>query len=193
MSTVAASREITPDDLLRMEDQGKGFELVNGELKELPVSRKSSRVAGLFCTHLENYCFAHQPAWLFPENTSFQCFPDDPRRVRRPDTSLILHSRMTAEEYDEGGHCPIVPDLVVEVISPNDVADEVEEKIAEWLAAGVRLLWEVYPNTRVVRAHRPDGTIALHRAADTLTADPVLSGFAVPVADLFRLPDGSAG
>lgn len=189
MST-SATTPITPDDLLRMPDEGKGFELVNGELKELNVSRESSRVAGQIYNRLENYCAAGNPAWVFPEGTSYRCFADDPTRVRRPDTSLIALARMTANQYHEDGHCPIAPDIAVEVVSPNDIADEVAEKIAEWLAAGVKLLWEVYPNTRAVRAHRPDGTITLLRTADTLTAADLLPGFACPVADLFRLPGG---
>jgi Uma2 family endonuclease len=188
MSTTATRPPVTPDDLLRMPDSGKGFELVNGELKELSVSRKSSHVAGEIYLRVKLHSNANQPGWVFPEGTSYRCFSDDPDRVRRPDTSYIALSRMTAEQYDEDGHCPIVPDLAVEVISPTDNAEQVEDKIGEWLAAGVKVLWEVYPNTRVVRAHRPDGTITLFRAADTLTAPDVLPGFAVPVADLFRLP-----
>jgi len=189
MSTTATPPAvITPDDLLRMPDGGKGFELVNGELKELNVSKESSHIAGEIYLRIKRFCDANQPAWVFPEGTSYRCFADDPGRVRRPDTSLIALARMTAAQYYEDGHCPIVPDLAVEVISPTDVADEVAGKIEEWLAAGVKLLWEVYPNTRTVRAHRPDTPITPFRNADTLTAPDLLPGFACPVADLFRLP-----
>lgn len=187
MST-AAPAAVTPDDLLRMADRGKGYELVHGELRELNVSRKSSRTAGQIYLRLETFCTAGRPGWVFPEGTSYRCFADEPDRVRRPDTSYIAPTRMTAEAYDEDGHCPVVPDLVVEVVSPTDIAREVQEKIAEWKAAGVGLLWEVYPDTRVIRVHRPRRPIDELGAADTLTADPVLPGFACPVADLFRLP-----
>lgn len=179
---------VTPDDLLRMPDGGKGYELVNGELKELNISRESSHVAGRIHYLLVSYSEAGHPGWMFPEGTSYRCFTDDTTRCRRPDTSFIRLERMTAAQYREEGHCPIVPDLVVEVISPTDNAEDTEEKIEEWLAAGVKVLWEVYPGSRTVRAHRPDNTISLFRAPDTLTAPGVLPGFAVPVADLFRLP-----
>ncbi len=179
---------ITPEDLLRMPDEGKGYELVKGEIKELNMSRESSHVAGEVYLRVKLHCNAHQPAWVFPEGTSFRCFPDDATRCRRPDTSFIRLNRMTAAQYREDGHCSIVPDLVVEVISPTDIAEETEEKIEQWLAAGVKVLWEVYPGTRTIRAHRPDNTITLFRTADTLTAPDVLPGFSVPVADLFRLP-----
>ena len=178
---------VTPEDLLRMPDEGKGYELVNGELKEMPVSTESSRVAGSVFFRLMSYCEAHCPAWVFPEGTSFRCFPDDRNRVRRADTSLILLDRMPVATYEDEGHCTTVPDLVAEVISPNDLAGEVEEKLAEWLDAGVKVVWVVNPTTRSVRVHGRSGYTFL-RTGDTLTAQEVLSGFAVPVADLFRRP-----
>lgn len=189
MSTTAApARPVTPDDLLEMGDEGKVFELVGGELKEFLVSKESSRVAARVCTRLDNYCEPRGAGYVFPEGTSFCCFPDDRTRVRRPDTSFIRLDRMPPAAYQDEGHCATVPDLVVEVISPNDNAGEVSEKLQQWLDAGVRVVWEVFPRSRTVRAHRPDGTITLFRTTDTLTADDVLPGFACPVADLFRLP-----
>lgn len=190
MSVAAPPKPITPDDVLAMGDAGKGFELVHGELKELAVSRKSSHIAGEIHGLIRDHCKVHQPVWLFPENTAFCCFADDPRRLRKPDTSVVLRHRMTAEEYDDPGCIPTVPDLVVEVISPTDVADEVEEKIDEWLTAGVPLLWEVYPNTRVVRVHRPGQPIAVYRGTDTITGDSVLPGFSCPVSAFFEIPPG---
>jgi Uma2 family endonuclease len=186
MSTTATI--ITPEDLLHMPDQGKGYELVDGELKELDVSKESSHIAGEIYLRVKLHCNANQPGWVFPEGTSYRCFSDDKTLVRRPDTSFIKLDRMTREKYREEGHCSIVPDLVVEVVSPNDNAEDLEIKIEEWLTAGVRIVWEVYPTSRTIRAYRQDNTITLFRGADTLIAPDVLPGFACPVADLFRLP-----
>ncbi|MFO0823009.1 MAG: Uma2 family endonuclease [Gemmataceae bacterium] len=185
MSTTVAV--ITPEDLLQMPDEGKGHELVNGEVKELPVSTESSRVAGEVYFQLRLHCAANPIAWVFPEGTSFRCFPDDERRVRRPDTSVILLERMPLATYEDEGHCTTRPDLAVEVISPNDLAGAVEDKLAEWLDAGVKVVWVVNPTTRSVRVHGPSGYRFL-RAADTLTAPEVLPGFSCPVAELFRRP-----
>jgi Uma2 family endonuclease len=189
MNVITAPARLTPDDLLRMGSEGKGYELVDGELRGLNVSAKSSRVAGLVHNRLENYCSAHHPGWVFPEGTSFQCFRDDPNRVRRADASHIALDRFTAGQYDTAGHIPVVPDLVVEVISPNDLANDVNEKIGEWLVAGVRLLWVIDPEVRTVQVFRAgEATTTLLYDRDTLTGDPVLPGFSCPVADLFRLP-----
>ena len=46
------------------------------------------------------------------------------------------------------------PDLAVEVISPNDLATEIDQKVAEYLGAGVPLVWVVHPEARAVRVHR---------------------------------------
>jgi Uma2 family endonuclease len=188
MSTAATTTAITPDEFYRMGDAGKGFELVNGELKELKVSNQSSRVGGRLYRAIENFSEAQFPGWVFPPETGFRCFADDRGRVRKPDTAFIAHNRMTVAEYYEDGFNEVVPDLVAEVVSPNDNAEELEEKIEEWVTAGVKVVWVITPATRTVRVHRADGGYAFLRATDTLTAPDILPGFSVPVADLFRLP-----
>ena len=65
------------------------------------------------------------------------------------------------------------------------------QKIEDWLRAGVKLVWVIDPDAKVVFCHEPTA-VATRREADTLTGDPVLPGFAVPVAELFRLA-GSVG
>jgi Uma2 family endonuclease len=188
----AAPRKYTPDDLLRLPDGGAGYELVNGELKERHVSKESSRVGGECYYHLSGYCRSHPVGWAFPPETGYQCFPDDAGRVRKADASFVSFRRMPVETYEDEGFCSAVPDLVVEVISPNDYAREVTEKRDEWLAAGVQTVWIVDPDTRSVYVHRADGSHTFLRAADTLTAPDLLPGFAVPVAELFRLPGAPA-
>ncbi|HVK15345.1 MAG TPA: Uma2 family endonuclease [Fimbriiglobus sp.] len=191
MSTTldAPARKFTPDDLLRLPDQGKGFELVDGELKGLNVSFLSSFVAGLVYFHLQSHIVSRPVGWVSPEDTSFCCFPDAPGKVRRADVAFIALDRLTADQATAEGHCTVVPDLVVEVVSPNDSADDVNVKRIEWLAAGTRLVWVVHPLQQTIHAYRADEAVALlFNAADTLTAEPVLPDFRVPVADLFRLP-----
>lgn len=187
MST-AAARRLTPDDLLRLPDDGKVYELIDGELKEKPVSKESSRIGVRFARFLDVFCDAHNAGWVYGPDSGFRCFPDDPGRVRKPDVAFVSVARMPVETYEDEGFCTTAPDLVVEVVSPNDLASEVEEKRDEWLAAGVRTVWIVHPETRTVHAHTSAGGYAFLREADTLTAPDLLPGFAVPVADLFRRP-----
>lgn len=184
----APPRKLTPDDLLRLPDRGKWFELVDGELRELNVSTLSSFAAGMVFFYLQSHVAPRRLGWVFPEGTSYRCFPDDPNKVRRADTAFHALARLTPAQVAAEGHCTVVPDLVVEVISPNDTANDVNAKRIEWLAAGAKLVWVVHPDQQTVHAYRADGTVGLAGPADALTAEPVLPDFRAAVADLFRLP-----
>ena len=187
----APQTRLTPDDLLRLPDGGRGFELVDGELRVLNVSFLSSYVAGETHGVLRDHVKPRGLGWVSPEGTSFRCFPDDPDRVRRADVAFHRLNRLTAEQARAEGHCTVVPDLVVEVVSPNDLAYEVNEKRMEWQEAGAQLVWVIDPARQTIHAYRADGTVCLFHRTDTLTAEPVLPEFRVPVADLFRLPAGA--
>jgi Uma2 family endonuclease len=186
--TAPPAAKFTPDDLLRLPDGGKGYELVDGELKELNVSFLSSFVAGQTYFALRTHVGTSRLGWVSPEGTSFRCFPDDENRVRRADTAFHRLDRLTADQARAEGHCTVVPDLVVEVVSPRDLAYEVDEKRIEWQEAGAQLVWVIHPVRQTIHAYRADGTVRLFQRTDPLTAEPVLPDFRVPVADLFRLP-----
>ena len=186
--TTPPAKKFTPDDLLRLPDEGKGYELVDGELKELNVSTLSMLAASEIYGQLRDHVKPRRLGWCFADGQSYRCFPNDGSKVRRPDASFIRLDRMSADQARQEGHCIIVPDLIVEVISPNDLASEVNEKRTEWLKAGVQLVWVVDPVLQIVQAFLADGTIRELRQTDMLTAEPVLPEFRVPVADLFKLP-----
>jgi Uma2 family endonuclease len=171
-----------------MPDDGRVYELVNGELKEVAVSKESSRVGARVCRELVAHCDTHAAGWVYGLDMGFRCFAGEPDRVRKADVAYVSLARMPAETYQDEGYCSVVPDLVVEVTSPNDYASEVAEKRDEWLAAGVRTVWIIEPETRTVHVHRADGSYAFLRTGDTLTAPDLLPGFAVPVANLFKMP-----
>ncbi len=190
MSTVAATSRYTPEDLLRMPD-GDRFELVGGELVERNMGYESSVVGGRLYRLLSNHCADHQLGEPAPADASYQCFPDDPDKVRKPDVSLVLAGRLPAGVLPRG-HCRVAPDLAVEVVSPNDAFSDVEAKVGEYLAAGVRLVWVIDPPTRVVLVYRPDGTGARLRDGDELSGEDVVPGFRCRVGDLFNAPAGAA-
>ena len=175
MSTISEPKTYTPEDLLRMPD-GDRYELVDGNLVELNVSALSSLVAFELGARIRDYCKAHTPAWIFGADCGYRCFPAHPRKVRKPDVSLVLHGRLPAEQLEEG-YLAIPPDLAVEVVSPNDLAYEVEEKVEEYLGAGVRLVWVLYPTTRTIHIHRIDRSTAVVRSDDELTGEDLLPGF----------------
>jgi Uma2 family endonuclease len=189
MSTAAVKTRYTPEDLLRMPD-GDRYELVDGQLVELNVSTWSSYVAGLIFQTLFAFCRQHRLGWVFPPDTSFQCFPQATEMVRKPDVAFIRLGRLSLQQASEG-HCPVVPDLAVEVLSPNDTAYEVDAKVRLYLDAGVRLVWVVNPQQRTVEVHRPTSLGSILREQDDLTGEDVVPGFGCRVGDFFEPPPGA--
>jgi Uma2 family endonuclease len=187
---IAPTRRYTPQDLLTMPD-GNRYELVDGELVEQHVGTKSQWIGARLARFLGNYAEDRGMGWVITEG-SYQCFPDDPGKVRRPDVTFVAAGRFPGNEPPEG-HCTIVPDLAVEVVSPNDTYSEVEEKVREYLDVGVRLVWVIDPPTESVRVHRPDGSDAYRREGEQLSGEDVVAGFTCNVADLFTIQMGPAG
>jgi Uma2 family endonuclease len=187
MNPVATKRLYTPGDLLTMPD-GDRYELVDGTLVERNMSAWSSYVAGLIQTLLQSFCQANQPGWVFPEGTSYQCFPDHPQQVRKADVSFFRLSRLTPEQAMAEGHLTLAPDLVVEVLSPNDLAYDVDDKVEEWLQGGVPLIWVVNPISRTVRVYRADGSGTFLRENEEITGAEILPGFRCEIRRFFQPP-----
>ena len=191
MSTMVATQtavtpktEVTPEELLAMPDGGH-YELIDGELKERRVSVLSNLIAAEVNRILGNHCHTHRLGWIFAADLGFRCFPWKPSKVRRADVSFISRDRYSWEQLSEDGFATIPPDLAVEVVSPNDLVGELDEKIDEYLRAGVRLVWVVRPAARAVQVFRGDRSESWLWATDELSGEDVLPGFRCKVDDLF--------
>ncbi len=182
-TTTAPPPTYTPADLLGMPEPN-GYELIDGELLEQNVSALTSWIAAELLSRIRNHCEPDHIGWVFGADCGYQCFPDHPNRVRKPDVSVVLRSRLRADQL-EVGFLTIPPDLAVEVLSPNDLAYDIERKVEDYLKAGVRLIWIVIPPTRSVRIQRLDGTAEHLRADQDLTGEDLLPGFTSKVGDLF--------
>jgi Uma2 family endonuclease len=189
MSTATGQRRYTPEDLLTMPD-GDRYELVDGRLVEHTMSAWSSYVAGELHARLREFARTNRRGWVFPEGTTFQCFPDAPGKVRKADVSYIKAESLSPEQATTEGHLGVAPDLAVEVVSPNDLAYDVDEKVQEYLRAGVRLVWVVNPQARTVEVHPPGRPGAILRENDVLGGEEVLPGFQCRVGELFLPPPG---
>lgn len=187
MSAVALEPTYTPEDLLSLPNGGKGYELVGGQLVEKSMGGVASSVAARIVHLLVALGENLGLGWVFDSEGSYQCFADDPRKVRKPDVSFIRRGRLPDERIPTG-HVPIPPDLAVEVVSPNDTVYEVDAKVEEYLAAGVPLVWVVNPDTRGVRVYHADGTVERLVEHDKLTAPELIPELRCRVADLFTPP-----
>lgn len=186
----AARRRVTAAELLAMPNE-KDFELVNGELVERNMGWESEFIGSNLHVLLGMFCRQHNCGWVNGSNAGYQCyeqaFPDDAERVRKPDVSFLSVDRLPSDAVPTA-YCELAPDLAIEVISPNDRYHEVEEKVDEYLQAGVRLVWVVDPKKKTIRIHRANGTIQDLHLTDELSGEDVIVGFRCPVSEVFRLP-----
>jgi Uma2 family endonuclease len=148
-----------------------------------PPGGEHGYVAGKAFSRLSAFIEQHRLGGaLFAAETGFRIVRD-PDTVRAPDVAYVSAARLTQARV--AGYPDLAPDLVVEVVSPNDRASEIHAKVMQWLQAGTQLVWVLYSASRSVVAHRPDGEARVLQADDTLDGGAVLPGFTCQVADLF--------
>jgi Uma2 family endonuclease len=181
MSTAMAATGLTADEFAHLPDT-RGFELVNGELAEVPVSVPAGITTVRILMFAAPWCESRNLGIWLPPDTGIRCFADDPNRVRKPDACFIRHERLTPAAR-HAPFLPIAPDLAVEVISPTDLAHAIDEKIQEYLDAGIPIVWIINPEARVARIHRRESVTGLYET-DDLEAEPVLPGFRCKLADV---------
>lgn len=182
MSTVEA-KTYTPADLLAM-PESSNIELVNGDLVEKPVSVLSSIVESRIIKRLDDYCESQELGVVASATCGIQCFPDEQRRIRKPDLLFVKRERFSPENLKEA-FLSIAPDLVVEVVSTHDEVSELNVKVEEYLAAGVALVWVVDPETATVMIHRADGSVAKLHKNDDISGENVIPGFKCKVAEFY--------
>ncbi len=175
----------TAKELLELPDDGKRYELVEGELREMtPAGARHGRAAMKLGSRLDQYTTAEQLGIVLAAETGF-LISQDPDTVRAPDVSFVARERVPPGGPPDG-YWELAPDLAVEVISPNDTAAEVQSKVQMWLESGVRLVWIVYPDTRSVVVYESLKEISTFTAEDTLSGGGVVPGFECKVAEVFE-------
>jgi Uma2 family endonuclease len=114
-----------------------------------------------------------------------------PDTVRGPDVSYISAVRLPPDRMPIA-FIPIAPDLAVEVLSPDNRPGDLDDRIADYLEAGTRMVWVVDPRNAQVAVHRRFGAPEALGLADSLTGGDVIPGFRLSVAELFS-PQPLAG
>lgn len=175
---------ITADELFRLTSDGKRHELVRGELKSMtPAGFAHGLVAQRLGAAILQFATQNRLGVVPSAETGF-ALAKNPDTVRGPDVAFVAMERLATIGVPMA-YFPGAPDLAVEVVSPGDTVNEVDEKTADWLAHGTRQVWVVNPRTRRIAVHRSATDIVHLSASDTLEGGDVLPGFALPVADVF--------
>lgn len=102
-------------------------------------------------------------------------------QMRRPDIAYFTNEQI--DEAKEGND--VIPELVIEIISPNDDAEQVEKKIVEYFKAGVRVLWKIMPQSEVVYVYTARKIVKICTDDDVCSAAPVLPNFELTAGGLF--------
>ena len=166
---------LTAEELLHLNLPNKRTELVRGILvvRELAGNQHGDvamRLGVAIHTHVE----AHRLGRVFAAEAGFT-LARKPDTVRAPDVAFISIERLP--DPPPRGFAELAPDLAVEVLSPDDRAGDVLEKVADWLKAGTRLVWVVDPIRVNARVYRADGSESLLNETDALQGEDVLPGF----------------
>jgi Uma2 family endonuclease len=179
--TVTAKKVWTDEELLRLKHEGK-VELVNGKVIWMPpAGAEQGAISMDLATRLNNHVRRHKLGWVFDAQTGFRIRGN----LRSPDISFVRFDRLPSGKPPKG-FLRVPPDLAVEVLAPDETVADYEEKIAEYLSWGVRLIWLVDPNTQTVTVVRANGERQVLRGNDVLSGEDVVPGFKIRVKKIFE-------
>jgi len=182
MSTVA-HQVLTAEELWLLPVTHTRRVLVRGEVIEtMPPGGRHGAIAVVLATLLRLWTQKGAGGYVGVE--AGYILSRQPDTVRGPDVSYIRADRLPATGIPEG-FWTVAPDLAVEIVSPSETADDVREKVRDFLHAGTPLVWTVYARTQEVVVHTPDGVARTYSSNDTLEYLDALPGFSCTVAELF--------
>ena len=173
---------MTAEALWLLPDDGNRHELIAGELRTMaPSGEVHGGLAATFTTYLNVHVMAQRLGRVFAAETGF-LVATDPDTVLAPDVAFVRAERLVAAP---SGYHRGVPDLAVEIVSPNDRYTEVDEKVASWLAYGTLMVVVVNPRRRSLAVHCSATSVRQLTIDDRLDGEDVVPGWSLAVRDLF--------
>ena len=177
---------LTEEDLYAMPDDGWKYELQAGLLLSEPLpgtrhGRVAARIVELLVTHVRRHGLG-----VVIGNDSGFVLARSPDTVRGPDVCFVSRERFE-KIGDTIRAFPGAPDLAVEVLSPSNTPAAIHAKVADYLAAGTRLVWVVDTEKETVAVYRTLLAPRLLSEADALEGEDVIPGFRASVAELFEI------
>jgi Uma2 family endonuclease len=166
-----------PDEML--------YEVVDGEIVEKFVGVHEAEIATLLIEFLAPFARLHRLGRVFGE-TIFRI--DQSKNLqRRPDVAFVSHARWPAQRRaPKVAVWDMVPDLAIEVVSPSNTADHVQEKIHEYFQAGVSRVWVVYPGQQEVYVYATATQVQIVPLGQDLDGGELVPGFRLPLTALFE-------
>ncbi len=182
MST--STKLMTADELFVMPHDGFRYELVKGELRKMsPAGSEHGAIIVKLTVRLGYYVESNNLGVCFGAETGFK-LASNPDTVRAPDIAFVKRERIPESGIPKK-FWPGAPDLAVEVLSPGDTYEEVDDKVGEWLAAGASAVWVVNPKRRSVSVYRSTAEAIRLSESDELEGQEVVPGFRCKVSEIF--------
>jgi Uma2 family endonuclease len=189
-SGIATSSKMTAEDFLiwgsRPENVGRRCELENGEIIDVPPPKHPH---GIYCwlviKILTEYIVRRGAGYMCTNDTGM-IVQRNPDTVRGADAILFLQTK--SGEQINPGYIEDIPNLVVEVLSPDDRPGKTNRRIEQYLRRGIPLVWLIDPEERIVTVYRPKEFHKVLDVTEELTGNGVLPDFSCRVSDLFTIP-----
>lgn len=201
---VAQPKRMSVAEFMALPDDGNRHELVRGELRVMPPSHsRHGRVEAAVMEAIGRYLDerAHAAGWEPGQGLAARdrlvgfvaagevglqfALPDDPSQIRGADGVYVPREQLDRAGWDGEGYFPTVPYLVIEVISPSEGADDVAEKVQDYLTGGAHRVWCIYLRRRMVHIYDADAPVRVVSGNDSITDDELLPGFSLPLNLVF--------
>lgn len=175
---------MTADEFLRQAPQDKRSELVRGAMLVMdPAGWEHGDLAGRMLVLLHNSITSHKLGRVFAAETGF-VLRHDPDTVRAPDVAFVTNERFESQKRRRG-FFDGAPDLAVEVASPDESSDDIQDKVIDYLEAGTHIVIYLHPRTKTITVYHALNHIRVLTLKDTLDGGDVLPGFHIPLTDIF--------
>lgn len=176
---------LTLDEFLRLPETKPASEYSFGEVQQKPMPTFAHSTLQGYLYALILRLLERSPGGRV--QVEWRCIlgPDGGLRAFVPDVVYVAAERVPRGDMRRNPVLHVPPDLIIEVLSPDQPARQFADKLQFYLRHGVRLVWVVDPEDETVTVYAPDADSRLLRRADTLDGGEVLPEFALPLADLF--------
>lgn len=178
----------TEEDVLEAERQtGRPCELIDGALVEKTMGYKESLIAAEIVFLLKLFLRKCDLGVVLGADGTLKILP---RQVRVPDVCFIAWERFANRQFPAEPIPSLVPDLAVEVLSEGNTDAEMQRKLRDYFAAGVRLVWYIDPRARSARSYTAENRFVEVDESGSLSGGDVLPGFELSLAELFAKAGG---
>lgn len=179
---MATTRKLTLEEFLSLPEASPASEFIDGEVRQKPMPNGVHATVERLLSFVITLFLRDHP--IGEAGSEWRCVFGPPGRERAwvPDFVFIAHEHLAEGEMERAHYGP--PDLAVEILSPDDRASDVLDKISFYVAHGVRLLWVIDPRLRTVAVYTAGGRTGTLTENDALDGGDVLPGFITGVRDI---------